>query len=275
MRLAVSMRWGVGAADRRTGYEVGWISVEPLAQLLTRTCPYCRSTNVRRSATHEGASALRLGLRSKYRCRECRKSFWVDRRLALYLFVGAIAATATVVAGAFALHALTASQVETQRAADGARFKELLDRAAGGDPTAEYEVYRMYSNGAREPTGPGEAQTWLQRSAEHGNADAQYELASAFRQGLDVLQDYERAFKWMQRAAEGGSSQAHYGLGVMYRDGIGTVADPVKAYVHLNVAAARGLPDAAVLRNAIMGKLTPEQLLAAQAEARRVDESLR
>ncbi len=243
--------------------------------MLTRTCPYCRSDNVRRSATHSGASALQLGIRSKYRCRECRKSFWVDRRLAVYLFLAAIVVTVTVVAGAFALHALTASQAETQRAADGAQFKELLDRASGGDPTAEYEVYRRYANGTREPTSRGEAQAWLQRSAEHGNADAQYELASAFRHGLDVLQDYERAFTWMQRAAEGGSSQAHYGLGLMYRDGIGTAADPVKAYVHLNVAAARGLADAAVLRNAIMGKLTPEQLVAAQAEARRVDESLR
>ena len=205
MRLAVSLRWGVAAADRRTGYEVGWISVEPLAQLLTRTCPYCRSTNVRRSATHQGASALRLGLRSKYRCRECRRSFRVDRRLAVYLFVGAIAFTATVVAGAFALHALTASPVEGNAPPTAPGSSNCSIARQAEDPTAEYEVYRMYANGAPEPTGPGEAQTWLQRSAEHGNADAQYELASAFRQGLDVLQDYERAFKWMQRAAEGGS----------------------------------------------------------------------
>lgn len=183
--------------------------------------------------------------------------------------VGSVA----VVAGVFALQALSESQAETQRQAQSAQFKELLDRASREDPAAEYEVYRMYANGTRAPTSADEAQTWLRRAAEHGNADAQYELATALREGRDALQDYEEAFKWMQRAAAGGSPLAQYGLGLMFRDGIGTPPDPVKAYVHFNVAASRGLADAVLLRNSVMPKLTPEQLVAAQTEARRIAEA--
>jgi len=239
--------------------------------LLNPPCPFCNSRNVRRSTAQRGASALQLSIRSKYRCRDCRKSFWVDRRLAVYLTIAAVVAGLAIAAGAVVVQVLADSQVQTQREADAARFQELLDRAKR-DSAAAYEVYQIYANGGRAPAKPGEALEWLQRSADEGNADAQYELATVLREGREALQDYERAFAWMQRSAQSGNAQAHYALGIMHRDGIGTAADPVKAYVHLNVAAAMGYADAVVLRNAIMAKLSPDQLRTAQAEARRIVE---
>lgn len=215
---------------------------------------------------------MRFGMRSKYRCRDCRKGFWVDRRLAVYLAVAAIAVGLLGVAGGFVVQALAESQAQAQREDAAARFQQLLDRAKK-DSAAAYEVYRIYANGEREPPKPGEALDWLRRSAEEGNSAAQYDLATALRDGHETLQDYERAFAWMQRSAASGNAQAHYALGVMHRDGIGTMADPAKAYVHFNVAAAQGFADAVVLRNAIMTKLAPEQLRAAQVESRRIVES--
>lgn len=241
-------------------------------RLLSPACPFCDSRNVRRSTIQRNASTLQLVTRSKYRCRDCRKGFWVDRRPWFYLTLAAVGVGLAVVAGAFVLRVLADSQAQAQRETDSARFEQLLERAKQ-DSAAAYEVYQHYANGKRAPAKPGEALEWLQRSADDGNADAQYELAIALREGHETLQDYQRAFAWMQRSAQNGNAQAHYALGVMHRDGIGTVADPVKAYVHFNVAAAQGFADAAVLRNSVRTKLTPEQLLAAQAESRRIVES--
>ncbi len=156
---------------------------------------------------------------------------------------------------------------------DAVEVDQLLERAKRGDPAAEYELYRLYSRGMNVPDNPGDAHQLLQRSAEHGHADAQYDLASALHEGAGIVQDFAGALKWMQASAKNGSWRAHYRLGVMYREGIGTPPDLVKAYTHLNVAAARGIPEAATLRNSVMGQLSPDQLLAAQADAKALVEA--
>ena len=210
-------------------------------------------------------------MRSWYRCRDCGRSFQGGSQVAIYLLIALAVGVVVLIVGSLGFQALDATDAQAEQEANALEFSQLLERARHEDPNAQYELYRAY---AREGAfaNRGEAQEFLSRSAQSGHADAQYELASALREGIGVVQDYARALKWMESAAAKGNWKAHHELGLMYRDGIGTPPDPVKAYIHLNVAAARGLTDAAKLRNAVMTQLTSDQLLAAQAQARRIVE---
>ena len=132
----------------------------------------------------------------------------------------------------------------------------------------------MYAHGYGVAKDENEARKWLERAAQHGNVVAEYEFGIALRDGRGTLQDYARAVGWIRNAAESGYGPAQFALGVMYRAGTGVPADNVKAYTWLNLAAARGVYDAAVVRDAVLGRLSPSEVSEAQAEARRVGESL-
>jgi uncharacterized protein len=153
-----------------------------------------------------------------------------------------------------------------------ARFAETLALAGRSEPTAEYELYRIYTKGDGVARNPNEARAWLQRAAKHGLADAQYELAVSYREGRGVVQDYRNAAKWMHLAARRGNPQAQYDLGLMYRSGVGVPADPAKAYIWLNLAASQGFAGAATVRDVLLAQLSPAELLTAQDEARRMSE---
>lgn len=153
-----------------------------------------------------------------------------------------------------------------------ARFAETLALAGRREPTAEYELYRIYTKGDGVARNPNEARAWLQRAAEHGLADAQYELAVSYREGRGVVQDYRNAAKWMHLAAKRGNPQAQYDLGLMYRSGVGVPANPAKAYIWLNLAASQGFAGAATVRDVLLAQLSPAELQKAQDEARRMSE---
>ena len=153
------------------------------------------------------------------------------------------------------------------------QLAELMKRAEGNDATAEHELAKLYGIGIGVPASPKEEHHWLERAARHGDVEAQYELGLALREGRGTVQDFGEARKWLQRAAETGNAKAQYALGLMYRSGMGTPIDSMKAYVWLNVAAAQGVPGAASARESVLGRLTPAELLEAQAEARRMSET--
>ena len=74
---------------------------------MPRTCPNCRSLNVRRSTKDKDGSAQPL-FRSPYRCRDCGEKFWaIGRRI--YRYVGAVIAVNvvffTLIAGVVVLFA--------------------------------------------------------------------------------------------------------------------------------------------------------------------------
>jgi TPR repeat protein len=150
------------------------------------------------------------------------------------------------------------------------RLPELLKLAENNDAAAEHELARMYGTGAGVPLSPRDEHNWLERAARHGDVEAQYELGLALREGRGTVQDFEEARKWLQRAAESGNANAQYALGLMYRTGTGIPVDNMRAYVWLNVAAAQGVSGAAAARDSVLGRLTPAELLEAQAEARRI-----
>jgi TPR repeat protein len=131
----------------------------------------------------------------------------------------------------------------------------------------------MYAHGIGVPGNKKDAETWLERAAQHGNIDAQYELGNALREGLGMVQDYDGAAKWLGLAAANGNADAQYALGQMYRAGMGVPADNAKAYVWFNLAAAHDVAGAIAQRDAVLHVLTPAQVLEAQAEARRLSQS--
>lgn len=181
-----------------------------------------------------------------------------------------------IVAGTFAWSlggvSIQAPQEPQLPMPDAGGLAEIIKTAERDDPVAEYKLSHMYAKGSGVEANKKEAQTWLERAAEHGNVDAQYELGNALREGFGVVQDYERAAKWLERAAMNNHADAQYALGQMYREGSGVPADNAKAYLWFNLAAAQDVAGAATLRDATIRALTPAQVLEAQAEARRLNQ---
>ena len=77
----------------------------------------------------------------------------------------------------------------------------------------------------------------------------------------------EAVAEW-RAAAESGDARAMRALGRFYR-GVGAPQDYVEAHMWLNLAAGRGDADAAAERDALAGKMTAEQVAAAQDRAAR------
>jgi len=237
---------------------------------MVRTCPSCNSLNVRRSSVRAAEITSRHIFLSPYRCRDCHERFWVISKNTYY-FAGMIGVAIAVGAIGWNVGAWSEAprSKQAQAAAPAPRLADLVKLADNNDAAAEFELSRMYADGLGVPKNPREQHKWLERSAQHGNVQAQYELGIALRDGRDTIQDYEAARKWVQLAAEGGSGQAQLALGLMYRTGMGVPADNLNAYVWLNVAAAQGVPGAAPARDTVLSRLSPAELLEAQAEARR------
>jgi hypothetical protein len=234
-------------------------------------CPACASSNVRRSLLRGLEVSAKPRLRSPYRCRDCGERFWVVSRRANYLASLAIFA---IVAGIVAWNVVGApEQPRRDPGVDAGSLAETFARAARDDPIAEYKVSQIYARGTGIAGNKKEAQAWLERSAQHGNPEAQYELGNALREGLGVVQDYERAVKWLQLAAASGSGDAQYALGQMHRAGMGVPADNVKAYMWFNLATAQDIAGAAAQRDSVLRILSPDQVLEAQVEARRLSQS--
>jgi len=234
-------------------------------------CPACASSNVRRSLLRGFEALPKPRLRSPYRCRDCGERFWVVSRRANYLASLAIFA---IVAGIVAWNVVgSPEQPRRDPGVDAGSLADTFARAARDDPIAEYKLSQIYARGTGIGSNKKEAQAWLERAAQHGSTEAQYELGNALREGVGVVQDYERAEKWLQLAAATGNGDAQYALGQMHRAGMGVPADNVKAYMWFNLAAAQDIAGAAAQRDAVLRVLSPDQVLEAQSEARRLSQS--
>jgi TPR repeat protein len=231
--------------------------------------------NTRRSSISAADVTLRHILLSPYRCRDCRHRFWVISRNAHYLFA-AIGIAFLAGAGAWSLRSAVDKPADDSdpTAQVSRQLSVVLKRAEAGDADAELDIATRYSHGFGVPKDEIEARKWLERAADHGSVDAKYEFGIALRDGRGAVQDYERAVKWIRLAAEAGHAQAQLALGNMYRVGTGVPLDNVKAYTWLNLASARGVADAAVFRDSALARLSPAEVVEAQAEARRLSETI-
>lgn len=230
---------------------------------LRRNCSGCGSRNVRRLSSHGRFRAL-------YKCRNCGESFWLARRTPYYIAAG-IAAMAVLVGFSWAIASLVSYlELEREHARATHALEETVKRAQAKDAVAEYDLARRYATGTGVRVDILEAAIWLERAAEHAHTRAQFELGMASLKGEGALQDFAAALKWLSRAAEGGNAEAQHSLGLLYKNGTGVAPDDFKAYIWLSLAAAHGIETAIAPREAAMRRLSPDQVMEAQAEARRM-----
>jgi TPR repeat protein len=111
----------------------------------------------------------------------------------------------------------------------------LKDRAAAGDPEAQFTLGRNYEGG---------------------------------RGGLKV--DFAEAARWYRKSADQGNYYAQASLGILYHSGKGVGRDDVQSEMWLLIAVERAVPgdrDTIVeMRDSVAAHLNPQQM----AEARRL-----
>lgn len=106
-----------------------------------------------------------------------------------------------------------------------------------------------------------EAYSAFEPAARSGNAEAEELIGTLYALGLGVEQDFERAFEWYMRAAMKGHPGAQSSVGWYYEAGLGLLAaDLMRAYLWYGLSAIGGDPDAAKSRDAIVKKMSKEQI---------------
>ncbi len=96
------------------------------------------------------------------------------------------------------------------------------------------------------------------------SAGADYD---AGKRAWDAGKPTEALAQW-RAAADAGDRRAMLALGRLYVQGLGVPQDYVLAHMWFNLAASRGEMDALKEREAVAGKMTPQQVAAAQERAR-------
>jgi TPR repeat protein len=145
--------------------------------------------------------------------------------------------------------------------------------AERGDAESQRNLAQLYYDGTGVPQDYGNAAEWCRRAAEQGHSVGQAMLGEMYYVGRGVSQDYREALRWFTAAAERGQVQAQTKLGLVLAAG-GDIDDPsltpevpqdlISAYMWLDLAAAAGEARAQEERDRLVGKMTAEQLAAAQ-----------
>jgi localization factor PodJL len=172
--------------------------------------------------------------------------------------------------------------------------------AAKGDPSAQFDVGAKLAEGQRATANYKEAAKWYQRSADQGFVQAQYRLGTLYERGLGLKADQARAKSWYQRAADRGNVKAMHNLAVMsanqskgtpdyttaarwftsaaergladsqfnlavlHENGLGVEQDLKQTYKWLAIAARSGDTEAIKRRDLVKGKLSIDDLAAAE-----------
>jgi TPR repeat protein len=123
-------------------------------------------------------------------------------------------------------------------------FSEMQQEAEKGNANAQYNLGRMYQNGAGVAVDTGKALEWYTKAAAQGNENAQYNLGVMYHNGDGVAQDRKRGVELISQAAEQGFAWAEYTLGVIYQNGEGVPVDRKKAVEWYTKAAEKGNPKA-------------------------------
>ena len=168
--------------------------------------------------------------------------------------------------------------------------------AAGGDPSAAFEVGTRLAEGRGVTQDFEQAALWYQRAAARGFAPAQYRLATLLESGLGVSSDlsaargwylkaaeqghakamhnaavlsiggdrgqtdYVAAIDWFTKAAEHGIADSQYNLGVLYETGLGSPRDLKLAYQWFALAAQAGDGEAVRRRDLLRARIATEDL---------------
>ncbi|WP_301860533.1 hypothetical protein [uncultured Megasphaera sp.] len=105
------------------------------------------------------------------------------------------------------------NSVEENEEDDVRRYRKAAEQ---GDPSAQYELGKLYANGDGSRFPNAEAVKWYRESAEQGNPSAQYALGTCYDNGYFNGDEFEyskeEAVKWYRKAAEQGNPFAQYAL---------------------------------------------------------------
>jgi uncharacterized protein len=105
-------------------------------------------------------------------------------------------------------------------------WKNLLAKAKGGDPEAEWRVAEHYSDGCKDMHGRvlvrisnQKAVEWYRRSADHGCGGAQNTLGVILGGNYGVDRNVREALLWLKRAFRGGDTGcAANNIAITYRE---------------------------------------------------------
>ena len=122
-------------------------------------------------------------------------------------------------------------------------------------------------NDAYETGVYAEARNAWEEEAEQGDATSQKNLGVMYYLGQGVDPDYAMAFDWFSKAAAQGEDIAQLSLGVMYTEGQGVPQDDVRAHMWFSLSASQGNSSAEQRLEALVAKMSPEQITEAQALA--------
>lgn len=127
-------------------------------------------------------------------------------------------------------YAMLLRRGEASSPESNAVWRWLRRSAEAGFPHAQYELARLYEEGAgRVRQSDGVAAEWYRRAAKQGHPDAQYRLATLQLDGIDIPDDALAAIRWLQAAARAGHVGAKRRLAQLYESGHGVDRDPERA----------------------------------------------
>jgi localization factor PodJL len=140
--------------------------------------------------------------------------------------------------------------------------------AAQGLAPAQYALATLYEKGNGLEQDVAMAEMWYKRAADQGNRKAMYNLAVMLSAGAKGTPDYAGAGPWFRRAAELGLRDSQFNLGVMHARGLGVAKDNIEAFKWFWVAAAQGDSEAQGFRDRISAEMSEEERARADEIAR-------
>ena len=117
---------------------------------------------------------------------------------------------------------------------------QLIEKAEGGDPYAQYLAGRLYQNGPVLIPDNVEARYWLGLSAQQGYAAAQYELGRLLLSNDPEIHDSALGIQWLEYTARNKNDHAAYQLGKEYLKGEIATKDTAKAIEYFTQSAEAG-----------------------------------
>ncbi|MDA7426919.1 hypothetical protein PGB28_00505 [Primorskyibacter aestuariivivens] len=157
-----------------------------------------------------------------------------------------------------------------QQGSEDARLRlgELAAANVMGDRIAPHDTVPWVLHAAGQ--GHEEALSWLETEADKGMREAMHALGafyiSAASEG-DEPRDIEKAAAWYAKASQADYPQSQIEYARLLSQGQGVEQDYLAAHKWFNIAAARGIAEAAPLRDALTDLMDPEDIASAQAEA--------
>ncbi|HEY2179115.1 MAG TPA: tetratricopeptide repeat protein [Caulobacteraceae bacterium] len=88
-------------------------------------------------------------------------------------------------------------------------FRPAAER---GDPVAQYDLGRLYSQGRGAAPDYPQAIVWFRKAAAQGHADAQTRLGELLARGQGAPKDLPQALAWYRKAAAQGNADALFAL---------------------------------------------------------------